>query len=58
MRLFSVVLSLTVRQEVTVSAHDYDAATELAMEKINLRDGVITDIVLSNIEDVTEIYNG
>ena len=55
MRLYSVDISISARQQIVVAAEDEDAAMDKANDRIDLRDASISDIDME-IEDVTEIY--
>ncbi len=39
-----------------VSAPNEEWACDLAMDKVDVREAVITEIVFDGVEDVTEIY--
>ena len=55
MRLYSVEVSITSKQQIVVAAEDEDAAMDKAQDRINIREAEIVDIDME-IEDVTEIY--
>ena len=55
MRLYSVEVTITAKQQIVVAAEDEDAAMDKANDRINLREASISDIDME-IEDVTEIY--
>ena len=55
MRLYSVEVSITSKQQIVVAAEDEDFAMDKAQDRINIREAEIVDIDME-IEDVTEIY--
>ena len=55
MRLYSVDISISARQQIVVAAEDEDAAMDKAQDRIDIREAEIVDITM-DIEDVTEIY--
>ena len=55
MRLYSVEVSITSKQQIAVAAEDEDFAMDKAQDRIDIRDAEIVDINM-DIEDVTEIY--
>ena len=55
MRLYSVDISISARQQIVVAAEDEDFAMDKAQDRIDLKEAVIDDIEME-IEDVTEIY--
>ena len=55
MRLYSVDISISARQQIVVAAEDEDFAMDKAQDRINIREAEIVDIEME-IEDVTEIY--
>ena len=55
MRLYSVDISISARQQIVVAAEDEDFAMDKAQDRINIREAEIVDIDME-IEDVTEIY--
>ena len=55
MRLYSVDISISARQQIVVAAEDEDFAMDKAQDRINIREAEIVDINME-IEDVTEIY--
>ena len=55
MRLYSVDISISARQQIVVAAEDEDFAMDKAQDRIDLKEAVIDDIDME-IEDVTEIY--
>ena len=55
MRLYSVEVSITSKQQIVVAAEDEDYAMDKAQDRIDIRDAEIVDINM-DIEDVTEIY--
>ena len=55
MRLYSVDISISARQQIVVAAEDEDFAMDKAQDRIDLKDAEIVDIDME-IEDVTEIY--
>ena len=55
MRLYSVDISITARQQIVVAAEDEDFAMDKAQDRIDIRAAEIVDIDME-IEDVTEIY--
>ena len=55
MRLYSVDISISARQQIVVAAEDEDFAMDKAQDRINIREAEIVDIDM-DIEDVTEIY--
>ena len=55
MRLYSVEVTITAKQQIVVAAEDEDAAMDKAQDRIDLKEAVIDDIEME-IEDVTEIY--
>ena len=55
MRLYSVDISISARQQIVVAAEDEDFAMDKARDRINIREAEIVDIEME-IEDVTEIY--
>ena len=57
MRLYSVDISISARQQIVVAAEDEDFAMDKAQDRINIREAEIVDIDME-IEDVTEIYGG
>lgn len=55
MRLYSVDVYITSKQQIVVAAEDEDFAMDKAQDRIDLKEAVIDDIDME-IEDVTEIY--
>ena len=55
MRLYSVDISISARQQIVVAAEDEDFAMDKAQDRIDMREAEIVDIDME-IEDVTEIY--
>ena len=55
MRLYSVDISISARQQIVVAAEDEDFAMDKAQDRIDLKEAEIVDIDME-IEDVTEIY--
>ena len=55
MRLYSVEVYITSKQQMVVAAEDEDFAMDKAQDRIDIRDAEIVDINM-DIEDVTEIY--
>ena len=55
MRLYSVEVSITSKQQIVVAAEDEDFAMDKAQDRIDIREAEIVDIDME-IEDVTEIY--
>ena len=55
MRLYSVDISISARQQIVVAAEDEDFAMDKAQDRIDLKEAVIDDIDME-IEEVTEIY--
>ena len=55
MRLYSVDISISARQQIVVAAEDEDFAMDKAQDRIDIREAEIVDIDM-DIEDVTEIY--
>ena len=55
MRLYSVDISISARQQIVVAAEDEDFAMDKAQDRIDIRAAEIVDINME-IEDVTEIY--
>ena len=55
MRLYSVEVSITSKQQIVVAAEDEDYAMDKAQDRIDIREAEIVDIDM-DIEDVTEIY--
>ena len=55
MRLYSVDISISARQQIVVAAEDEDFAMDKAQDRIDMKEAEIVDIDME-IEDVTEIY--
>ena len=55
MRLYSVEVSITSKQQIVVAAEDEDYAMDKAQDRIDIREAEIVGIDM-DIEDVTEIY--
>ena len=55
MRLYSVEVHITSKQQIVVAAEDEDFAMDKAQDRIDLNEAEIVDIDME-IEDVTEIY--
>ena len=55
MRLYSVDVYITSKQQIVVAAEDEDFAMDKAHDRIDLNEAEIVDIDME-IEDVTEIY--
>ena len=56
MRLYEIEVMLSAKQRITVSAPNEEWACDLAMDKVDVREVVITEITFDGVEDVTEIY--
>ena len=56
MRLYEIEVLLRAKQRVVVSAPNEEWACDLAMDKVDVREAVITEITFDGVEDVTEIY--
>ena len=56
MRLYEIEVLLRAKQRITVSAPNEEWACDLAMDKVDVREAVITEITFDGVEDVTEIY--
>ena len=56
MRLYEIEVCMTAKQRITVSAPNEEWACDLATDKVDVREAVVTEIVFNGVEDVTEIY--